>query len=169
MISFKSEEISAYFPWVEFNLRHWLDHICNSDGNTIPPEFNIRLSPPWSEKVIGVVSRAWNHLSEESKAGIKDLLHEKTCIPTSNGMKKPAEAYFPSVNIFPDLPVVKFPSNLLIKGNVEKVLQYLDVRRHVDLQLIFNRCVYLRYYLMIPTPSGLQNDQDKRMDSNRPY
>lgn len=137
---FKSEEISAFFPWVEFNLWHWLDHICTSDGDTIPPEYNICLSPAWSEKVIGVVSRAWSHLSEESKASIKNLLQDKTCIPTTNGMKKPAESYFPNVNIFPDLPITKFPSNLSIRGNVEKCLQYLDVRRHVDLQIIFNRC-----------------------------
>jgi hypothetical protein len=63
-------------------------------------------------------------------------------------MKKPAESYFPNVNFFPDLSVVKFPSNLPIKGNVERLLQYLDVRRHVDLQLIFNRCVYL--YRVLP-------------------
>lgn len=138
---FKSEEISASFPWVEFNIRHWLDYICTSDSDIISSEYDICLSPAWSEKVIGVISRAWNHLSVDTKATIKELLHNKTCIPTSNGMKKPAETYFPNVNIFPDLPVVKFPSNLPIKGNVEKILQHLDVRRHVELQLIFNRCV----------------------------
>jgi len=144
--SLKYEEIPAHFAWAEFNLHHWLDHICNSEGSTIPPEYNIRLSPSWSEKVIGVISRAWNHLSEGSKARIKVLLQDKTCIPTSNGMKIPAESYFPNVNFFPDLSVVAFPSNLPIRGNVERLLQYLDVRRHVDLQLIFNRYAYFRLF-----------------------
>lgn len=155
----KSEEISAYFPWLEFNLFHWLNHVCNFDSDV---EYDICRSPSWSEKVIGVISRAWNHLSEETKTGIKDLLHAKTCISTSSGMKKPAEAYFPNVNIFPDLPVVKFPSNLPIRGNVEKLLQYLDVRRHVDLQLVFNRWVHLSYYpFPFQSTICLQNDQDK--------
>lgn len=139
--SFKPEEILEYFPWVEFNLRHWLLHICDSESGVIPMEYDICLSPLWSEKVIGVIARGWGQLSEDTKASIKDILRDKTCIPTTNGLKKPAEAYFPTVHIFPDLPVVKFPSNLLIRSNLEKFLQYLDVRKHVDLQLIFNRFV----------------------------
>ena len=139
--SFKLEEISGYFPWLEFNLRHWLLHICDSESGVIPVEYDICLSPLWSEKVIGVIARGWGQLSEDMKAGIKDILRDKTCIPTTNGLKKPAEAYFPTVHIFPDLPVVKFPSNLPIRSNLEKFLQYLDVRKHVDLQLVFNRFV----------------------------
>lgn len=142
---FKPEDLSAYFPWVEFNLRHWLVYVSEIEGDAIPLEFNLCISPLWAEKVIGVVSRNWGQLSDDLKTAIKEILRDKTCIPTSNGMKKPADAYFPSVSIFPDLAIVKFPSNILIKGNVEKLLQYLDVRKHVDLQLIFNR-----YHRIVP-------------------
>jgi hypothetical protein len=139
---FKPEDLSAYFPWVEFNLHHWLVYISNTESGAISLEFNLCLSPLWAERVIGVISRSWSQLSDDLKATLKETLRDKTCIPTTNGMKKPADAYFPTVSIFPDLAIAKFPSNLPIRGNVERVLQYFDVRKHVNLQLIFNR--YLR-------------------------
>ncbi|KAF9529296.1 hypothetical protein CPB83DRAFT_906254 [Crepidotus variabilis] len=139
--NFKPESLSTCFPWTEFNVIRWLIFICDPKETAKYPQYDLNISPIWAEKVIGVISRGWNHLGEESKAKIKDLLGNKTCIPTTNGMKIPSEAYFPNVNIFPDLPVVTFPLNLSIKGNVEKFLQFVEVRKHVDLQLIFHRMV----------------------------
>lgn len=56
-------------------------------------------------------------------------------------MMLPEQAYFPNVNIFGDLPIVVFHGGLLIKGTLERVLQDIGVRKHVELQLIFNRYV----------------------------
>jgi len=166
----KPESLASCLPWTEFGLYDWLSHLCNTKNSSIPAEYNITMSPVWAERVIGIISRTWNQLPTESKTRILALLYDKPCIPTSNGMKLPQEAYFPNVNIFGDLPVVTFASNLPIKGNVEKILQLLKVRKHVELQIIFDRWVrsyvqiFLTYLLFIA-----QNDQDRGVDNCRSH
>lgn len=134
---FKPEILSSCFPWAELALVQWLSFICKS--SEFPVEYDITASPMWSERVIGIITRAWPSLPAGSKAEVVQILRIKTCIPTSAGLKLPHEAYFPSVNIFGDLPVVTFQSGSVIKGTLEKVLQEIGVRKHVELQLIFNR------------------------------
>jgi hypothetical protein len=108
--------------------------VCAQEG-----EFNITESPAWADRVLQVLSRSWVTLSKVNQASIIDLLKKFTCVPTSAGMKLPNEAYFSNADIFHDLPVVTFPSGTQIRGNIERVLADLGVRRHVDLQVIFNR------------------------------
>ena len=104
------------------------------------PTYDIQMSPQWSEKVLSFIARNWGHgLSVIMKQQIIGLLKDKTCIPTSDGMKLPNESYFSKVDIFHDLPVVKLPSGTSIKGQMEKLLQDLDVRNHVELQIVFTR------------------------------
>jgi hypothetical protein len=61
-------------------------------------------------------------------------------------LKVPTQAYFASVSLFRDLPTVTMPSGANIKGALEKVLQSLGVRKHVELQIVFDRSV-LFYFL----------------------
>ena len=75
------------------------------------------------------------------QALITGLMKEKACIPTRSGMQQPDKAYFPNATFFPDLPVVTLPKGSQVKGNLEKVLEALGVRKHVDLQIIFDRFV----------------------------
>jgi hypothetical protein len=70
---------------------------------------------------------------------IKAILAEKSCIPTSSGLQKPELSYFSSANIFNDLPVVTFTSGGVLKGNMERLLSFIGVRKHVDLQVVFDR------------------------------
>jgi hypothetical protein len=86
--------------------------------------------------------RGWPSLSDSDKEKVCALLRDKTCIPTSNGMTTPDQAYFPNVNIFQDLAVVSLPSGGAIRGPMERLLQALGVRKHVELQVLFNRCVF---------------------------
>ena len=138
---FKPEVLSSCFPWSEFTIVQWIRFLCESA--TIQVEFDLNLSPSWAERVFGMISRAWPTLSSTSKTDVIQLLRLKTCIPTSSGMTLPEQAYFPNANIFGDLPIVTFPGGLPIKGTLERVLQDIGVRKHVELQLIFNRCVNL--------------------------
>jgi hypothetical protein len=134
---FKPEVLSSCFPWTEFTIVQWIRFLCESGDMQV--EFDINLSPSWAERVLGMISRAWPTLSSASKTDIIQLLRLKTCIPTSSGMILPEQAYFPNVNIFGDLPIVVFPGGLIIKGTLERVLQDIGVRKHVELQIIFNR------------------------------
>ena len=78
-------------------------------------------------------------LSRVNQTYVVGLLHNPTRIPISAGMKLPSEAYFSNADIFHDLPVVTLPSRVQIKGTLEKVLANLGVRKHIDLQVTFNR------------------------------
>ena len=138
--AFKPEDLSVAFPLTELTIIQWLAYIC--DPTTIAKhsaDFDINTSPSWAERVLVLVARAWPALHTQLKEEIHTILHDKTCIPTSSGMQMPPQSYFPNVNMFRDLPVVAFPSGKVANGSLEKVLKVLGVRKHVELQLIFNR------------------------------
>jgi len=145
---FKPEVLLSCFPWSELSVVQWISFLC--EAANLPTAYDMTLSPPWSEKIIGVVTRAWPSLTVGSKSEIIRLLSNKKCIPTSVGMVFPQQAYFPNVNIFGDLPVIVWSSGALIKGTSEKVLQELGVRKHVDLQIIFNRFVVCFRFVFFP-------------------
>ena len=136
--AFKPEDLSAAFPWTELTIVQWLAFICDPTAKR-SADVDMNTSPSWAERVLALVARAWPTLSTQSKEEIHTILHNKTCIPTSRGMQIPSQSYFPNVNMFRDLPVVAFPSGKVANGSLEKVLKGLGVRKHVELQLIFNR------------------------------
>ncbi|CAG8841080.1 2793_t:CDS:2, partial [Racocetra persica] len=86
---------------------------------------------------LGIIARSFQKCSSNDQNMIKQFLIEKKCIPTKHGLKIPDDAYFPNVDLFPDLPIINF-QNVKV---VEKLLQKLGVRKHVELQLIFDRLV----------------------------
>ncbi|TFK75311.1 hypothetical protein BDN72DRAFT_892280 [Pluteus cervinus] len=139
--NFTLESLSTAFPWSEFSLVDWITHLSGPLVLGKDTQHDITVSPVWSEKTLNVLSRFWPSLPTNSKTKIVAMLKDKKCIPTSDGMKIPEDSYFSNANIFHDLPVVTFPSGEAIKGNIEKLLEALDVRRHVDLQVVFNRMV----------------------------
>ncbi|KAL0072840.1 hypothetical protein AAF712_000603 [Marasmius tenuissimus] len=132
------EQLTSSFTWKALSILDWLQHICTTP---CAPEFDIRLSPPWAEKVLNVIIRGWQSAATETKLEIIDMFQTIPCIPTSAGMKVPQEAYFVSADIFRDLAVVKLPSGAPVKGPMERVLTALKVRKHIDLQIIFSRMV----------------------------
>lgn len=136
---FRPEELSSHFPWKELTVVEWLQHMCDSRTRAASIETDIGINPKWAETVLQVLLRAWPSISNESKAEVARLLSNVTCIPTSQGQKKPGDAYFSDANILGDLPVVTFPSQALIKGGLERLLQFLGVRKYVDLQIVFTR------------------------------
>ncbi|KAF5351976.1 hypothetical protein D9756_007388 [Leucocoprinus leucothites] len=140
--NFSSDDLKRAFSWADLTIYDWLSHICDPSVVRENPAYDIETSPQWSEKVLSFVARNWGHnLSTTLKQQIISLLKAKACIPTSDGMKLPSESYFPNVDIFHDLPIVKLPSGSPVKGHTEKLLQELDVRSHVELQMIFNRMI----------------------------
>ncbi|KAJ6607773.1 hypothetical protein B0H10DRAFT_2070382 [Mycena sp. CBHHK59/15] len=138
-----SASIASSFPWTELSVGEWLKHICNTTvrGAASPVDFNITLSAPWAERVLTVLMSAWPSISNNSKTEIAAILKDIPCIPTSGGLKVPEESYFVKADLFHDLPVVTLPSGMPVKTSLEKVLQALGVRKHVDLQVVFNRMI----------------------------
>ncbi|KAI0670652.1 hypothetical protein C8Q78DRAFT_1037269 [Trametes maxima] len=137
---FDSQALENAFGWRELGLIEWLRHL------TSPPaphdvEHDVTQSAPWAERVLQVVSRAWPSLPQAQRDEVATILRAHACVPTSAGLKKPEEAYFQSAHIFNDLPVVTFPSGTVIKAPQERFLQGIGVRKHVDLQIVFDRMI----------------------------
>lgn len=137
--NFDPDVLYTVFPWSEFTVLDWLKHVVNPAVYKDDPEHDLTLSPQWSERMLNVLARTWPNLSNARQEEVVALLKPKACIPTSAGLKLADQAYFPTVNLFKDLPVLTLPSGGQVKRDLEKVLQALGVRKHVELQMVFDR------------------------------
>ncbi|KAM5480898.1 hypothetical protein MaudMau93_007335 [Microsporum audouinii] len=122
--------------WQELQVDTWVQWLVHnsSNRNILSVEQDITRSQNFSTRVLPVISKQWDTLSPSSKTGIIDSLRQHTIVPTKSGMRKPQEAYFPSVRIFDDLPIVTG-----LNGVKEKFLVALGVRKTVDISIIFER------------------------------
>ncbi|RDW83937.1 histidine kinase-like ATPase domain-containing protein [Aspergillus mulundensis] len=118
------------FGWEELHIVPWLCWLISNveTGKRLTQE------PVFAAQVLPVISKHWESLSQSSKQDVVDQLQAHKVIPTRVGMKRPSEAYFPSVRLFDDLPVVHG-----LQGVKEKFLSALGVRKTVELGVIFER------------------------------
>jgi hypothetical protein len=136
---FSPDSLQSAFGWRELTIVEWLRYILDDQIASSDIEHDVTRSPQWAERVLQALARAWPNCSKKTKADFVILLGDKTCIPTSAGLKIPNHAYFQNTNVFPDLPIVTLSSRAPIKGALEELLQELGVRKHVDLQIVFHR------------------------------
>ncbi|KAI5803119.1 hypothetical protein EDC01DRAFT_494524 [Geopyxis carbonaria] len=119
--------------WKELGVVEWISFVV-THSSRLPVEQCVEKSPKFANEVLKVVSENWEKLQPVSRGNIASLLKDKTCIPTKQGMKIPKEAYFPTVKLFKDLPIVHG-----LQGVRDKPLAQLGVRKTVDLNLVFER------------------------------
>ena len=141
--SFDSDVLSSIFHWTRLSIIEWLGHVTDLKFSAAGTEFDVRHSAPWAERVLSVVAQAWPSLPTTVQQDIIKMFRLMTCIPTSAGLKVPDQAYFPSVNLFRDLPIVAMPTGAIVTGDLEKLLQSLGVRKYVQLEIIFDRSARL--------------------------
>jgi hypothetical protein len=134
-------DLQSSFPWRELSIIDWLQHVINPEITSVDVQHDLTRSAPWAERVFQVLARAWPSLSKADQNDICMLLNHKTCVPTSSGFKRPDDSYLQNANVFKDLPIVTLPSGTIIKGQLEKVFIAMGVRKHVELQIVFDRCV----------------------------
>ena len=139
--SFDPDVLGTVFPWKQLTIVDWLRHVTDPKVAVENAEFDITLSASWAERVLSALSRAWPSLPKTTHEDVINILSPMACVPTSAGLKVPNQAYFASVNLFRDLPTVTMPSGASVKGALERVLQSLGVRKHVELQMVFDRSV----------------------------
>ncbi|KAJ3027400.1 hypothetical protein HDV00_011219 [Rhizophlyctis rosea] len=127
--NFKKEELEGFFgSWTELSLYEWAVHVTNladfSSDTTLVG------------KILGNISRHYGNITNEQRTHLISLLQRKPCIPTKLGLKPPKDAYFKTVTLFPDLPIVDLKSP---KSVSDTFLRALGVREHVELQVVFDR------------------------------
>jgi hypothetical protein len=147
--NFDPMDLLSSFPWRELSILEWLQHIINPDVTKADVQHDITNSAPWAERVFMVLARAWPSLSKADQNDICVLFNYKACIPTSAGLKLPNESYLQNANVFKDLPVVTLPSRTVIKAPLEKVFIAIGVRKHVELQIVFDRWATSSMYKVI--------------------
>ncbi|KAH0558697.1 hypothetical protein GP486_004654 [Trichoglossum hirsutum] len=121
--------------WEELAILPWLQFLVESSGKgNLVADKDITASPKFAGQVLATVSKQWDQINQPSRAKVVSLLENRTVIPTKQGMVRPAEAYFPSVKLFPDLPVVTDLHSVR-----DNLLLALGVRKTVELGIVFKR------------------------------
>lgn len=130
--NFTTQELTSYFGNMnELSITQWAHFIYEAK-----PE--LQASSELAERVLSIISRNFSNIPSKSENELVQLLKSKACIPTRFGMKLPQEAYFSNVNLFDDLPTIQFSNS----RNVNDVfLVALGVRKHVELQIVFDRLI----------------------------
>jgi hypothetical protein len=119
--------------WVELQTDAWVRWLVESH-QLLGAEHDMTRTAAFSARILPVLSRQWDSLEPSVKASLVGLLQSHTVIPTKMGMKKPGEAYFPTVKLFDDLPVVSGLNNVK-----DRFMAALGVRKTVELNVIFSR------------------------------
>lgn len=119
--------------WTPLEIVPWLRFLVETNSSR---QSNLRLNtdPDFAAKVLLILSKAWDSLSQGSRDTVVLLLQRVTIISTKQGMKVPGGAFFSSVKLFDDLPTM-----IGCPGVKEKFLGALGVRKTVDLETIFSR------------------------------
>lgn len=120
----------------------WLKWLVDDSGDRgqLVYEQDFTRNVAFASAVLPVISKQWDGLSQSSKVTVLDLLSQRTIMPTKSGMVKPSNAYFPSVKLFDDLPVIS-----PLQSVKEKFLVALGVRKTIEIGVVFKR-------LMDPSP-----------------
>ncbi len=130
-----SREQLLSFGWEPLHLLAWLQFILDSETvKHLPKSQHATETPEFAALILQVISKHWEPLDPAFKSSIAALLSSKTIMPTKFGLRKPSEAYFPSVKLFQDLATVKG-----LTGVKEKFLTFLGVRKTVELSVVFQR------------------------------
>ncbi|KAH8102310.1 hypothetical protein BXZ70DRAFT_1017278, partial [Cristinia sonorae] len=139
--NFDPTMLDAALGWKELSVVEWLQYLLDDAVTASRPTFDPTKSAEFAERLLNILARISTMVGKATMDSVVQLLQTKPCIPTTMGLKLPQESYFQTAHIFSDLPILKLPSDTPIKGNLEKVLTSLGVRKHVDLQIVFDRMI----------------------------
>lgn len=139
--------------WGELQIIPWVRWLVENAQNRglLHEGQDITRSPGFAAQVMPVLSKQWDGLSQSSRATLVELLETQSVIPTKFGMKRPPETYFPSVQLFDDLPLVKGLNSVK-----DKFLVALGVRKTVELGVVFERLLAIS-----PDRSGQMTTQNQ--------
>ncbi|KAF1990604.1 hypothetical protein K402DRAFT_450949 [Aulographum hederae CBS 113979] len=123
------------FGWQELHVVAWLEYLVQvSETSSQPQSLKITEDSAFASRCLGIMSKQWDSINQDSKEKTLLLLHHRAVVPTKLGMRKPAEAYFPSVKLFDDLP-----TTVGLATVKEKFLVALGIRKTIELTVVFDR------------------------------
>ncbi|RGB27756.1 hypothetical protein C1646_630205, partial [Rhizophagus diaphanus] len=128
--NFTQQELTNGLRWTELPLVNWANFIVDNPGLETDPKF--------AEKILHILAKNLESIPQQDKETIRLSFIEKRCIPTKFGMKFPNESYFEDVNLFPNLPTIKFQNST---SGIQYLMGHFGVRKIVELKLILERLV----------------------------
>ncbi|GAA5934189.1 hypothetical protein JCM3775_006930 [Rhodotorula graminis] len=139
--SVANADLVRIFGFQELSLLEWVRFLVGPTmrGKSAKSETDVTASPVFVESVLAVLAKGWQQVPAVQQRDLVQLVSTIPLIPTRQGLKQPDQAYMPNVSLFEDLATTVLPSGAPIKGNMDKLLLALGVRRHVELQLVFTR------------------------------
>ncbi|GAA5897454.1 hypothetical protein JCM8208_003276 [Rhodotorula glutinis] len=139
--SVANADLVRIFGFHELGLLEWARFLVGPSmrGKSAKSETDVTASPVFAESVLAVLAKGWQQVPAVQQRDLVQLVSTIPFIPTRQGLKQPDQAYMPNVSLFEDLATTVLPSGAPIKGNMDKLLLALGVRRHVELQLVFTR------------------------------
>ncbi|TVY25615.1 hypothetical protein LHYA1_G006317 [Lachnellula hyalina] len=137
--------------WEPLEIVPWLRFLIETNASRSADQ-SLTSSVRFAAQILLILSKAWDGLSVSSKETVVSVLKPMTIVPTKFGMKKPGEAFFASVKLFDDLPIVTS-----CPGVKEKFFAAIGVRKTVDLETIFSRLL---------TPIG-ESEQGQQTNKTR--
>ncbi|KIJ09990.1 hypothetical protein PAXINDRAFT_16966 [Paxillus involutus ATCC 200175] len=130
-----TDEVVAALGWEHLTIVDWLAYLVSP---AVDPSHDICKDPTLSEKVFVRLGNAWPSMNDTDREAISDLMQSVLCIPTSQGYRRPSDAYFPEVALFDDLPVLDFPKPY---SAYQVVLDSLGVKRYLEWNEVKDRLI----------------------------
>lgn len=119
--------------WEPLEMLPWLRHLLETTNSASEAESMTR-SAKFSVQILTILAKNWETISNNNRATIVSLLQSHAIMPTKTGMRRPPDSFFPSVQLFDDLPTIQGCDKIK-----EKFLVAIGVRKTVDLETIFTR------------------------------
>ncbi|PFH59299.1 hypothetical protein XA68_12562 [Ophiocordyceps unilateralis] len=119
--------------WEPLEVLAWLRFLIETTRSR-PEDESMTRSPKFAVQVLTVLSKNWDLLNNRDREAVAHLVKDHPVMPTKQGMRLPAESFFPSVKLFDDLPIIQGCEKVK-----EKFLSAVGVRKTVDLDTIFTR------------------------------
>ncbi|KAI6097053.1 hypothetical protein F5141DRAFT_481577 [Pisolithus sp. B1] len=139
---FSYEEL-ARFGWEEFTVVSWLQHISRPDAMLVSKKYDFTRSVEWAVRVLGTLFRVWPQLSEDMRSESREMLKDKSCIPTSEGPRRPECSYLPIAEnaLFQclELPIVSHHSRFKVDDDMKIFLVGIGVRKNPPVQLLLDQ------------------------------
>ena len=147
------KKIPSALYWTQMTVVDWLNHLISPQ---IDSKHNIRENATYSNRVLGILGNIWSSLPSDMKSEAQDLMEDVPWIATNKGLRRASEAYFKEADVFGDLPVV---TANLFEPQVENVLSEFGVKRYLDFDELFEKCVdfYSLEYVVADNFSGRRN------------
>ncbi|KAH6911937.1 hypothetical protein BKA70DRAFT_820711 [Coprinopsis sp. MPI-PUGE-AT-0042] len=133
--AFASDDLVSVFGWAELGVETWVGYISSMPHGPNEERFHLSTSAHWAEQVLDAIAQSWSSLTVEAREMIRKRLCALTCIPTTVGMMRPPDAYFPNVIALHDLPISRLPTST----TMDELLRYLGLRKHVELDMVLTR------------------------------